>query len=30
MGLERHIYGPSGHGFDPGTHIWVLHGIFLG
>ncbi len=30
MGLEWHIYGPSGHGFDLGTHIWVLHGIFLG
>ncbi len=27
MGLEWHIYGPSGHGFDLGTHIWVLNGI---
>ncbi len=30
MGLEWHIYGPSGHGFDLGTHTWVLNGIFMG
>jgi len=30
MGLEWHIYGPSGHGFELGTQIWVLNGIFMG
>ncbi len=30
MGLECHIYGPSGHGFDLGIHKWVLKGIFMG
>jgi len=30
MGLEWHIYGPSGHGFELGTHVWVMHGTFMG
>ncbi len=30
MGLEWYIYGPSGHGFELGTHIWVLNVIFMG
>ncbi len=37
MGLIwEHIYEscmtylwPSGHGFDLGMHIWVLHGMFM-
>ncbi len=30
MGPIRDRHGPSGHGFDLGTHIWVLHDIFMG
>ncbi len=30
MGPAWHVYGPSGHGFELGMHIWVLNGIFMG
>jgi len=30
MGSAWYIYGPSGHGFELGTHIWVLYIIFMG
>jgi len=30
MGPIRDRHGPSGHGFELRTHIWVLHGLFMG
>ncbi len=30
MVLNGIFNGPSGHGFDLGTHTWVLNGIFMG
>jgi len=30
MGPAYNFYGLSGHGFELGTHIWVLHGTFMG
>jgi len=30
MGPAWYIYGLSGHGFELGTYIWVLHGTFMG